>query len=132
MNTDFNLICSAQANPPAKYRFYKEQESLFNTTTGSNVAEHTTSVTERINQVQFSCTPFNDLYGDGPTDTITVTVHCEYTTVTSTNDSIKVLYNGAQPCWCDKMLVYSLNSSVWLQGHVYRFKQLLLITLWMK
>jgi len=30
-NTYFNIICSAQANPPAKYRFYREQESLFNT-----------------------------------------------------------------------------------------------------
>ena len=77
INTSFNLTCSAQANPPARYRFYREQQSLFSTAVGSSVSVYTTSVTERIKQVTYSCTPFNE-YGDGPTQTITVTVLCKY------------------------------------------------------
>ena len=77
VGTSFNLNCSAQANPPAKYRFYKEQERLFNSTAGGGLAVHTTSVSERIPQVTYTCTPFND-FGDGPTETITVMVHCKY------------------------------------------------------
>ena len=79
VNENFNLICQAQANPLAKYRFYKGQASLLNTTVGKNSDHYPTSVTERINQVDFSCTPFND-YDDGPTDTIPVKVHCKDTT----------------------------------------------------
>jgi len=79
VNENFNLICQALANPRAKYRFYKGQESLFNTTVGKNSDHYTTSVSERINQVDFSCTPFNYI-GDGPTHTIPVNVHCKYNT----------------------------------------------------
>ena len=71
MNTTFNITCSAQANPPAKYRFYKEQESLFNTTTDDNADTYTMSVGERVNQVSYRCIPFNN-YGDGPTATLTL------------------------------------------------------------
>ena len=77
INTSFNLTCSAQAKPPAKYRFLREKQSLFSTAVGSSVSVYTTSVTERTRQVTYSCTPFND-YGDGPTQTITVTVFCKY------------------------------------------------------
>ena len=77
MGTSFTLNCSAQANPPAKYRFYRGQESLFNTTAGSNFEVYPTSVSERKTLVIYRCIPFNE-YGDGPTQTITVTVHCEY------------------------------------------------------
>ena len=79
VNENFNLTCEAQANPLAKYRFYREQESLFNTTVGKNSDHYTTAVSERKNQVDFSCTPFNYI-GDGPTDTVTVKVHCKYNT----------------------------------------------------
>jgi len=78
VNKNFNVICQAQANPLAKYRFYKGQKSLFNTTVGKNSDHFTTAVSERINQVDFSCTPFN-YFGDGATDTILVKVHCKYT-----------------------------------------------------
>jgi len=40
VDENFNLICQAKANPLAKYRFYKGQESLFNTTVGKN-SDHT-------------------------------------------------------------------------------------------
>ncbi len=76
-NTTFNITCSAQANPAAKYRFYKDQETFKNDTTGSDVAVITTSVSERVKQVNYSCTPFND-FGDGPTEAITLTVLCKY------------------------------------------------------
>ena len=68
------LTCSAQGNPPAKYRFF---DSLPNSTVAGSSAMYTTSVSERIRQMIYSCTPFN-YYGDGPTDTVTVTVHCKY------------------------------------------------------
>ena len=74
MDTPFSITCSAQANPPAKYRFYKEEESLFNTTNGSDAGTYTTSVGERVSQVNYSCTPFNE-YGDGPKEMITITVN---------------------------------------------------------
>lgn len=77
VNTSFNITCSAQANPPAKYRFYKNQDYFANDTTGSNVSVITTSVTERRKQVNYSCTPFND-FGDGLTDGLTLTVLCKY------------------------------------------------------
>lgn len=77
VNTSFNVTCSAQANPPAKYRFYKDQDNFVNDTTGSDVSVITTSVSERIKQVNYSCTPFND-FGDGPTDGFSLTVLCKY------------------------------------------------------
>ena len=79
-----NLTCSADANPPAKYRLYREQNSLINTTTDQDYFTYTTSVNERIKQVTYSCTPFNE-YGDGPTEAVTVTVHCKYTAIDQLN-----------------------------------------------
>lgn len=73
----FNLTCSAVANPLAKFRFYRGQEILFNRTTGDVVAVYTISLNERVNQVDFSCIPYND-FGEGPARFITVTVFCKY------------------------------------------------------
>ena len=71
-------MCNAVANPAAQYRLYKEDESMANITAGSqNIGLYTTSVSERVNQVVYKCIPFNS-FGDGPTKTITVTVHCEW------------------------------------------------------
>ena len=75
-----NLTCSADANPPAKYQLYRERNSLINTTTGQDSFPHTTSVNERIEVVTYSCIPFN-YYGEGPRETINVTVHCKYTAI---------------------------------------------------
>ena len=78
VNVTFNITCSAQASPAAKYRFYKDQDNFINDTTSGDAAVITTSVSERIKQVNYSCTPFND-FGDGPTEVITLTVLCKYT-----------------------------------------------------
>ena len=94
------LTCSAQANPLAEYRFF---DSLSNSTVAGSLAMYTTSVNEKIRQVIYSCTPFN-YYGDGPTDTVTVTVHCKYMSHlimifrftlsrTSLNDFVMVSYS---------------------------------------
>lgn len=77
VNTTFKISCRAQANPPAKYKFYKNHVSLRNDTTGSDVSVITTSVSKRIKQVNYSCTPFNN-FGAGPTKVITLTVLCKY------------------------------------------------------
>ena len=77
MSESFNISCSAQANPPAYYQFYKDQDNFYNGTTGSDVSVITTSVSKRIKQVNYSCTPFN-YFGDGRTDELTLTVLCEY------------------------------------------------------
>ena len=77
MNESFNITCSSEANPPAKYRFYKNQDNFVNDTTGSNVSVITTSVSKRRKQVNYSCTAFND-FGDGPTNGLTLTVLCKY------------------------------------------------------
>ena len=77
LNETFYLMCRADANPAAEYRLYKEDESIANITAGSqNIGLYATSVSERVNQVVYKCIPFNS-FGDGPTETITVTVHRE-------------------------------------------------------
>jgi len=74
MGASFTLNCSAQANPPAKYRFYREQESFYNSTVGRTYEVLSTSVKERKSPVIYRCIPFNE-YGDGPTQKINVIVH---------------------------------------------------------
>ena len=78
LNETFYLMCNAEANPVAEYRLYKGEESIANITARSqNIALYVTSVGNRVNQVVYKCIPFNSL-GDGPTKTITVTVHRKY------------------------------------------------------
>ena len=78
LNETFYLMCSAEANPAAEYRLYKEDESVANITAGSqNTGLYATSVSDRVQQVVYKCTPFN-LFGDGPSKTLAVTVHCKY------------------------------------------------------
>ena len=74
LNTTFNLNCSAQANPPASYRFSRGQESLGSISVGNTFE---TYVVERTSQVKYSCTPFNH-FGDGQTVMIQVEVYCKY------------------------------------------------------
>ena len=77
VSTSFDITCSSQANPPAKYRFYKDQENFVNDTTGGDISVITTSINKRVKQVNYGCTPFN-VFGDGSTKVITVTVLCKY------------------------------------------------------
>lgn len=71
-------MCSAEANPAAGFRLYKDDGSLANITAGSqSISNFVTSVSERVKQVTYKCIPFNS-FGDGPTKTITVAVHCKY------------------------------------------------------
>lgn len=77
VHTFFDVTCSSQANPSAKYRFYKDQDNFVNDTNGSDVSVITTSLNEKVKQVNYRCTPFND-FGDGPTELITITVLCKY------------------------------------------------------
>lgn len=74
-------MCSAEANPAAEFRLYKNDESLENITAVSqNILLFETSVSERVEEVTYKCIPFNS-FGDGPAKTITVTVHCKYATI---------------------------------------------------
>ena len=74
LNTSFDLSCSAQASPPARYRFYRGQESLGNISVGNTFE---TSVVQRTSQVSYVCVPFN-YFGDGQTVVILVEVYCKY------------------------------------------------------
>ena len=74
LNTSFNLRCSAQASPPARYRFYRGQDSLGNISVGNTFE---TSVVQRTSQVSYVCLPFN-YFGDGQTVVIAVEVYCKY------------------------------------------------------
>ncbi|PFX24014.1 Peroxidasin-like [Stylophora pistillata] len=71
VNTTFSITCSAQGNPPAKYRFYKGNEFLNDS---DNDGVITTSVNERVLMLNYSCIPFN-LYANGIKGVIAVTIH---------------------------------------------------------
>lgn len=78
LNETFYLMCSAEANPAAEYRLYKEDEIVANITAGSqNIGLYATSVGDRIKHVVYKCIPFNS-FGDGPTKTLNITVHCKF------------------------------------------------------
>ena len=77
LNKIFNLTCSADANPAAKYRLYRGQENVVNITDGQSSGTFLTSVNNRVKQVTYRCIPFNS-FGDGPTKTVNVTVYCKY------------------------------------------------------
>ena len=74
VNETFSITCSAQANPPAKYRFYKDNEYISG---ADNDAMIITSVNERARMVNYSCIPFN-IFGNGRQGALAVTVHCKY------------------------------------------------------
>lgn len=77
LNTRLSITCSAQVNPPAEYRFYRGNEYVNGP---DNNAVITTSVSERVMQIIYSCIPFNS-YGNGTEKAVAVTVHCKYMTV---------------------------------------------------
>ena len=74
VNETFSMSCSAQANPPAKYRFYKGNEYING---ADNDAVIITSIVERARMVNYSCISFN-IYGNGTQGALAVTVHCKF------------------------------------------------------
>ena len=74
VNETFSITCSAQASPPAKYRFYKGNEYINGADNDTMII---TSVSERARMVKYSCIPFN-IYGNGRHGAVAVTVHCKY------------------------------------------------------
>ena len=74
VNETFSITCSAQANPPAKYQFYKGNEYING---AHNDAVIIASVTERVKMVNYSCIPVN-FHGNGPQRILAVTVLCKY------------------------------------------------------
>ena len=74
VNETFSITCSAQANPPAKYQFYKGDEYING---AYNDAVIIASITETVKMVNYSCIPVN-FHGNGTQRTIAVTVHCKY------------------------------------------------------
>ena len=79
VNETFSITCSAHANPPAKYLFYKGNEFIND---ADNDAAIITSVNERAGMVIYSCIPFN-IYGNGTRGALAVTVRCKYSIVCS-------------------------------------------------
>ncbi|XP_068686972.1 uncharacterized protein [Montipora foliosa] len=70
LSDNFMLTCNADANPPARYRLYRGQESLEEQSNGT----YLTFVGTRTKQVTYRCIPFNS-FGNGPSKIITVTVY---------------------------------------------------------
>ncbi|XP_066024475.1 fibroblast growth factor receptor 3-like isoform X3 [Pocillopora verrucosa] len=71
VNETFSITCSAQANPPAKYQFYKGDEYING---AYNDAVIIASITETVKMVNYSCIPVN-FHGNGTQRTLAVTVH---------------------------------------------------------
>ncbi|XP_068686466.1 uncharacterized protein [Montipora foliosa] len=80
LNETFNLLCHADANPPAKYRLYRDQSSLTNIARGQSNGTYLASVGNRVRLVTYKCVPFNT-FGDGPAKTTNITVYYNPTTV---------------------------------------------------
>ena len=74
VNKTFSITCSAQANPPAKYQFYRGNEYISG---ADNNAVIITTVPERVKMVNYSCIPVNSR-GNGTQGAVAVTVHCKY------------------------------------------------------
>ena len=72
MNETFSIICTADANPPAKYVIYRDETRIV----GTNSVV-TSSVTERVKRVTFTCKPSN-LYGIGQMADVSLDVLCKW------------------------------------------------------
>ena len=71
MNETFSIICTAEANPPAKYVIYRDESTIV----GNNSAV-TSSVAERVKRVTFTCKPSN-FYGVGQMAHVSLDVVCK-------------------------------------------------------
>ena len=71
MNETFSITCATEANPPAKYIIYRDE-----TTIVGNNSVVTSSVTEQVKRVTFTCKPSN-LYGVGQMAHVFLDVLCK-------------------------------------------------------
>ena len=72
MNETFSITCTAEANPPTKYVIYRDETKIV----GTNSVV-TSSVTERVKRVTFTCKPSN-FYGIGQMADISLDVLCKW------------------------------------------------------
>ena len=71
LNETFSITCTAEANPPAKYAIYKDETRIV-----GNNSVVTSSVTERVKRVTFTCKPSN-FYGVGQMADVSLDVLCK-------------------------------------------------------
>ena len=71
MNETFSITCTAKANPPAKYVIYRDETRII-----GNDSVVTSSVTERVQRVTFTCKPSN-FYGAGQMAHVFLGVLCK-------------------------------------------------------
>ena len=71
MDETFSITCTTEANPPAKYVIYRDE-----TTIVGNNSVVTSSVTERVKRVTFTCKPSN-YYGVGQMAHVSLEVFCK-------------------------------------------------------
>ena len=71
MNETFSITCTAEANPHAKYVIYRDETRVV----GTNSVV-TSSVTERVKRVTFTCKPSN-FYGVGQMAHVSLNVLCK-------------------------------------------------------
>ena len=72
LNETFSITCTAEANPPAKYAIYKDETRIV-----GNNSVVTSSVTERVKRVTFTCKPSN-FYGIGQVADVSLDVLCKW------------------------------------------------------
>ena len=70
----FNITCTAEANPPAKYTFYDGGKIILSSNVSGNT--YTTVVRNRIKKVIYGCLPYNEL-GNGSFKEVEVSVYCK-------------------------------------------------------
>lgn len=71
MNETFSITCTTEANLPAKYVIYRDETAIV----GDNSVV-TSSVTERVKWVTFTCKPSN-FYGVGLMAHVSLDVLCK-------------------------------------------------------
>ena len=71
VNETFSITCTTEANPPAKYVIYRDETAIV-----GNNSVVTSSVTERVKRVTFTCKPSN-FYGVGQMAHVSLNVLCK-------------------------------------------------------
>ena len=71
VNETFSITCTTEANPPAKYVIYRDETAIV-----GNNSVVTSSVTERVKRVTFTCKPSN-FYGVGQMAHVSLDVLCK-------------------------------------------------------